>query len=88
MMHSRYRRIKRVVSIVAHIEEDIKEDIEVDMGMVTSVYKKEEEVDPPHVSIAVRLVMSHNFTPNHELYVHIVTQVDIGGHPPFPIDSK
>jgi hypothetical protein len=30
------------------------------------------EVDPPHVSIAVRLVMSHDFAPNHTCSVHIV----------------
>jgi hypothetical protein len=30
------------------------------------------EVDPPHVLIAVRLVMSHDFVPNHMCSVHIV----------------
>jgi hypothetical protein len=64
-MHSRYKRIKRVVSVVAHTEEYIKEDLEVDMVMVTFIDTKEEEVYPPHVSIAVRLVMSHYFSQNH-----------------------
>jgi hypothetical protein len=32
----------------------------------------EEVVDPPHVSIAVRLVMSHDFSLSHTCSVHIV----------------
>jgi hypothetical protein len=58
-MHSRYKRIKSVVSTVVPTKEDIKEHLEVDMGMITTADMVEEVVDTPHVSIAVRLIMSH-----------------------------
>jgi hypothetical protein len=44
---------------------DIKEDPDVDMGVVVDAYMVEEAIDPPRVSIAVRLVMSHDFVLIH-----------------------
>jgi hypothetical protein len=41
----------------------------VDMGMVMATDMVEEVVDPPHVSIAVRLVMSHDFALSHMLCI-------------------
>jgi len=54
-----YKRIKRMMIMVASIEEDIKEEPEVYMGTVTTTDMVEEVVDPPHVSNVVGLVMSH-----------------------------
>jgi hypothetical protein len=65
MMHSRYRRSRKVVSGGAWKEVDTKEVPEVDMGVVMTEDMVEGEVDPPHVLIVVRLVMSHDFVPNH-----------------------
>jgi hypothetical protein len=71
-MHSRYKRRKRVVRIVVPTEVDIKEELDMDMGVVTTMDMVEEAVDPPHVSIAVRLVMSHDFALNRMSFMHIV----------------
>jgi hypothetical protein len=51
---------------------DTKEVPEVDMGMVATEDMVEGEVDPPHVLIVVRLVMSQDFVPNCMCFVHIV----------------
>jgi hypothetical protein len=55
------KRSKTVVSTVGKKRVDIKEDPKVDMGMFMEKNMVEEEVDPPHVSIVVKLVMSHSF---------------------------
>jgi hypothetical protein len=52
------------------IEEDIKEDLEVGMDMVMDEDMVEEVEDPPHASIAVRLVMSHGSALSHMCSVH------------------
>jgi hypothetical protein len=49
----------------------IKEDPEVDMGSVVVADIEKEEVEPPHVLISVRLVMSHDFSPKYLLSVAI-----------------
>jgi hypothetical protein len=70
-MHSRYRKSKKLVRAVVQTQSDTKEDPKVDMGMVVTSDKIEEEVDPQHVLITVILVMSRNFSPNHTFYVLI-----------------
>jgi len=60
-----------VVSTVVTIEEDIKEDPKVDMGIVVVVDMVEEVLGPPNVSIVVRLVMYHNFVLSRACSVHI-----------------
>jgi hypothetical protein len=71
-MISGYKRSKRVVSVMALTEVDIKEDPKVDIGVVTATDMVEEVVDTPHVSIAVRLFMSHKFSLSRTCSVHIV----------------
>jgi hypothetical protein len=71
-MDSEYKSIKKVVSMVEMIEEDIKEDLEVGMGVFTIMDMVVEVVYPAHVSIMVRLVTSHDFALNHAFSVHIV----------------
>jgi hypothetical protein len=66
-----YKRIKRMMSMVASIEEDIKEEPEVDMGTVATTDMVEEAVYPPHVSTTVGLVMSHDFSLSCVFYVYI-----------------
>ena len=61
-----------MASVVAWKEEDTKEVPEVDMGVVATEDMEEGEVDLPHVLIAVRLVMSHDFVPNCACSMHIV----------------
>jgi hypothetical protein len=63
-MHYGYKRRKRLVNVVAPTYEDIKGDPKVDMVMVMAIDMVGEVVYPPHVSIAVRLVMSRDFSPN------------------------
>jgi hypothetical protein len=46
-MLSRYKRRKRVVSVVVLTEADMKEDPEVDMGMFMTANMVAEVVDPP-----------------------------------------
>jgi hypothetical protein len=41
-MHFRYRRRKRVVNMVVVTESEIKEDLEVDMGVIMTVDMMEE----------------------------------------------
>jgi hypothetical protein len=60
-----------VVSVVAPTKVDINEYLEVDMGTVMAKDMVEEAIDPSHVSIAKRLVMSNDFTLNCVQLVHI-----------------
>jgi hypothetical protein len=71
MMNFRYRRSTKVVRMVAQTEEDTKEDSKVDMGMCVVADIEKVEVDPPHVLIAMRLVISYDFSPNHTYSMHI-----------------
>jgi hypothetical protein len=72
MILSRYKRRKILVSVVTSIEVYIKNDLEVDMGVVATPNMVEEVVDPPHVSSLVILLMYHDFELSHTLFVHIV----------------
>jgi hypothetical protein len=49
MMHPKYRKSIRVVSVVVWKEADIKVVPKVDMGAVVAEDMEEEEVYPPHV---------------------------------------
>jgi hypothetical protein len=62
---------------VSHKEVDAMEVPEVDMGTVTITDIAEGDLDPPHVSIAVILVMSHYFVPNHTCSMHIYTNLSM-----------
>jgi hypothetical protein len=63
---------RKVESVVAWKELNTKEVFEVDMGVVATRDIAEGDLDPTHILIAVRLVMSHNFVPNCTCFVHIV----------------
>jgi hypothetical protein len=65
-------RRRKVVSTVAQKEADTKEVPKVDMGVISIEDVEKGEVDPPHVLITVRLVMSHDFVPNRVYSMHIV----------------
>jgi hypothetical protein len=54
-----------VVRVVTMIEVYIKGDLEVEMETVANEDMVEEEADPPHVSIVVRLVMYHDYDLRH-----------------------
>jgi hypothetical protein len=71
MIHLRYRRSRKVVSVVVCKEADTKEVLEVDMGTIMTQDIVEGEVDAPYILIVVILVMSQDFLPN-ACSVHIV----------------
>jgi hypothetical protein len=70
-MHSEYRMSRRVVSTVVQIEANTKDDPKVDIGAVMTTDMAEEDTNPPHVLIAMRLVMYHNFSPSRACFVPI-----------------
>jgi hypothetical protein len=65
VMHSRYKKNIRVVSVVVMRVTDTKGVQEVDIGMVMIEDMAEGEVDPTLVSIVDKLVMYNGFVLNH-----------------------
>jgi hypothetical protein len=76
-MHSRYKRRRKVGSMVSQKEADTKEVPEVDIGTVMDVDMEEGEVDPQHVLFSLILVMSHDVVPRCACSVHIVISMSM-----------
>jgi hypothetical protein len=70
-MHFGYKKIKRVVSMAMWKEEDTKEVLEVDRGVVTAKDMVKEGVYRTHVLIGDNLVMHQGFVPNLMCFANI-----------------